>query len=111
MGKAIRKGDVVRVISGNDKGKAGVVLAFRGNDRVIVEGVNVRTKHMKKSKEFPKGKVIDIECPIHISNVCLMINDNKAKLQVRFNNGQKELWNKQPDGSVVFYRLVKERRS
>lgn len=110
MGR-ICKGDKVRVIAGNDKGKTGVVLAFQGDDRIIVEGVNVRTKHMKKSKDHPKGKIIDIECSVHISNVCLVINDTKAKLQVQFNNSRKEFWNKQPDGSVVFYRLVKERKN
>lgn len=108
--KTIRKGDTVKVISGNDKGKSGKVLSFN-NDRVIVEGVNVRVKNMKRTQENPKGKRINVECPIHISNVRLSIDGNPAKLTVKFASKGKELWQTHPDGSSVLYRLVKDKKS
>ncbi|MEG0037260.1 MAG: 50S ribosomal protein L24, partial [Victivallaceae bacterium] len=107
--KTIRKGDKVFVLSGNDKGKIGAVLAFM-KDKVVVEGVNVRVKNIKKSREHPKGKRINIECPVHISNVRLSIDGKKSSLIVRFNEGRKEIWNRQPDGKEVLYRVVKEKK-
>ncbi|WP_213358100.1 50S ribosomal protein L24 [Chlamydiifrater phoenicopteri] len=108
--KTIRKGDVVQVISGNAKGSVGKVLAFSG-DRVTVEGVNVRVKNIRKSQDNPKGKRISIEAPVHISNIRLSIDGNPAKLSVRYGeNGQKELWQRSPDGSEALYRVVRERK-
>ena len=66
--KKVRKGDRVVVIAGNSRGQQGTVLASNG-DRVIIGGVNMRKRHVKKSKENPKGGRIDFEAPIHISNV------------------------------------------
>jgi large subunit ribosomal protein L24 len=66
----IRKGDVVRVIAGNEKGKEGKVLrVFPVRARVIVEGVNMRIRHMKKSQAYPQGGRVEREMPIHASNV------------------------------------------
>lgn len=78
MKRRIRTGDQVVVIAGNDRGKEGKILLFKG-DRVIVEGVNVRKKCVKKSQNAPKGQIIDIECAIDISNV--MLKDMKEKDQ------------------------------
>ena len=66
--KKVRKGDRVVVIAGNARGQQGTILMSSG-DRVIIGGVNMRKKHVKKSKENPKGGRIDIEAPIHVSNV------------------------------------------
>lgn len=66
----LKKGDVVFVIAGNDRGKEGKVR-FIKNERVVVEGINVRKKHMKRTQENKKGQIIDMEMPIHISNVSL----------------------------------------
>lgn len=69
----VRKGDQVIVISGNDKGATGeVVQAFPRENRVIVEGVNVRTKHQKPTQQTPQGERIEKEFPIHASNVQLL---------------------------------------
>ena len=63
----------VVVISGEHKGKKGKVLkVFRDSQRVLIEGVNVRKKCLKKSQENPKGGVIETEMPIHYSNVMLV---------------------------------------
>lgn len=71
MAKAkIRKGDNVIVIAGKDKGKKGeVIRVMIGQSRVVVKGINLVKKAIKKSKEHPNGAIMDIESPIHISNV------------------------------------------
>ena len=66
----VRKGDMVRVIAGNEKGKEGKVLrVFREKERVIVEGVNMRVKHMKPNATYPQGGRVEREMSINISNV------------------------------------------
>lgn len=66
----VKKGDKVMVISGKDKGKTGVILkAIPKKERVIVEGVNIVKKHSKPSQLNPQGGIINIEAPIHVSNV------------------------------------------
>ena len=74
----IKKGDVVFVNAGNDKGKTGKVLeVLRDKDRVIVEGVNMVSKHTKPNSQNPQGGIVKQEAGIHISNVQLM--DSSAK--------------------------------
>ena len=69
----IRKGDKVRVIAGDDKGKEGPVLeVLVDKKRVVVEGVNVVTKHTKPSAGKPEGGIKKTEASIHISNVQLI---------------------------------------
>jgi large subunit ribosomal protein L24 len=66
----VKKGDKVRVISGKDKGKTGVILAAYPKDsRVLVEGVNIVKKHTKPSQVNPQGGIMSFEAPIHVSNV------------------------------------------
>ena len=75
----IKKGDTVIVNAGNDKGKTGKVLeVVRDKDRVIVEGVNMVSKHTKPNSKFPQGGIIKQEAGIHISNVQLMDASGKA---------------------------------
>lgn len=69
----IKKLDKVKVISGKDKGKEGTVLAaFPKKDKVIVEGVNKVKKHQKPNAAFPQGGIVEVEAPIHVSNVQLL---------------------------------------
>ena len=69
----IRKNDMVRVISGNDKGKDGKILkVFPGSNRVIVEKVNMIKRHTRASKDVPQGGIIEKEGPINASNVMLI---------------------------------------
>ncbi|MDQ0201791.1 large subunit ribosomal protein L24 [Neobacillus ginsengisoli] len=66
----VKKGDKVRVISGKDKGKTGVILAaYPKESRVLVEGVNIVKKHAKPSQANPQGGIMSFEAPIHVSNV------------------------------------------
>jgi len=69
----IRKGDDVIVIAGNDKGRQGkVVQVNRERNRVLISGVNMRTKHRKPTQQTPQGERIQEEVPIHASNVMLV---------------------------------------
>ena len=73
----IKKNDNVMVVAGNDKGTTGKVLkVFTKENRVIVEGVNIRKRHTKPNQRNPQGGIIEKEAPIHISNV--MILDPKS---------------------------------
>jgi len=69
----IMKGDRVKVIRGNDRDKEGTVLqVITDEDRVIVEGVNMRKRHQRPSQANPDGGIVTFEAPIHISNVMLI---------------------------------------
>jgi len=69
----IKKGDTVKVLSGNSKGKTGAVLEiFPSKYRAIVEGLNMVTKHTKPSAENPEGGIKKVEASIHLSNLMLV---------------------------------------
>jgi large subunit ribosomal protein L24 len=77
----IRKDDNVIVVSGKDKGKTGkVTAAFPKEDRIIVAGVNMRTKHQKSRRQDQKGKVVEIEAPLNVSNVMLVIDGKPTRV-------------------------------
>ena len=66
----VKKGDTVLVLAGNDKGRTGEVKqALPGNNRVVVEGVNLRWRHRRPSQKNPKGERVQRELSIHASNV------------------------------------------
>ncbi len=66
----IKKGDNVKVLSGNDKGKTGEVLeVIPKTQKIIVKGINVRKKHVKPRKQGEEGGIIPVECAIHASKV------------------------------------------
>lgn len=69
----IKKGDNVKVIAGNDKGKTGLVKeVLREKSRIIVDGVAMATKHVKPDAKNPEGGIVKVEAAIHISNVMLV---------------------------------------
>lgn len=109
MSKRLRAGDEAIVIAGNDRGRTGKVLSCDG-DRVIIEGINVRKKHMKRTQQNQKGQIIDIERPIHISNVSLCVDGKPVKLKARFNeDGSKQLYYR-ADNQDHNYRPVKKNK-
>jgi large subunit ribosomal protein L24 len=76
----VKKGDQVEIISGNYRGSSGRVLAvFSGKQRVLVEGVRIIKKHLRKSQDNPSGKIAEREGPIHISNVRLLEREKPEK--------------------------------
>jgi len=79
----VKKGDNVIVLSGKDKKKSGKVLqAMPGVDRVVVEGVNMRKRHMRPRKQGEKGQIIDVEAPMHISNVMVICASCKKPTRI-----------------------------
>ncbi len=69
----IKKGDTVRVISGEDKGKEGKVLElYPDTNRILIEGINIISKHTKPNAQNPDGGIIKQEASINISNVMLV---------------------------------------
>jgi large subunit ribosomal protein L24 len=92
MARHVRKGDEVIITSGALKGETGTISrVLVDEDRVIIKGKNLRTKHLKPTRLNPQGGVVTREAPIHISNVSPVV-DGKAT-RVRFVT--------KPDGSKV----------
>ncbi len=75
----VKKGDNVEVISGNFRGSSGKVLEILPRkQQVLVEGVRIIKKHLRKSQDNPQGKIAEREGPIHISNVKLLETEKKS---------------------------------
>lgn len=69
----IKKGDNVIVIAGKDKGKTGTIdQTFPKTEQVLIDGVNVKTKHQKNKRTRAAGQILQISTPVHVSNVSLM---------------------------------------
>lgn len=78
----LKTGDKVRVIAGKDKGKEGTIKQILSKtNRVVVDGVNKIKKHQKPNDEYPQGGIVDVEAPIHASDV--MILDPKTNEPTR----------------------------
>lgn len=105
--RKIRKGDKVVAITGNDKGRSGTVIACKG-EYITVQGLRMRKKHVKKSQQAPNGGIIDMEQPIHVSNLKICNDQGQpVKLRVRQQeNGEREFY--YLDGEQqVSYRSIK----
>ena len=99
----IKKGDTVKVIAGDDRGKEGRVLSIQASkNRAIVEGVNIVTKATKPSAQHPQGGLIQKEAPINMSNIALVdpktgkptrvgvkIDENGKKTRISKKSGQE----------------------
>jgi large subunit ribosomal protein L24 len=79
----VKKGDTVQVIAGQDKGKVGEVLQTLPKlSKVVVKGVNFRTRHLKPKAEGESGQIVTSEAPIHSSNVMLYSEKQKVASRV-----------------------------
>ena len=86
----IKKGDTVRVIAGKDKDKEGKVLSVNAKDKkVVVEGVNMITKHMKPSAMNQQGGIVSMEAPINISNVMYLHKGKPTRIGFRIDGDKK----------------------
>ena len=89
----VKKGDMVQVISGKDKGKKGkIILTIPTKNRVIVEKINIIKKHQKPTDANPQGGIIEKEAPIHASNVMIFCQSCNRPVRVRkktLDNGKK----------------------
>lgn len=89
MAAKIKKGDTIIVITGKDKGKTGKVLSVDPkNQKVVVDGINVAKKHKKPTMNTP-GQIVNIEQPIHVSNVSLVENGKPAKVGFKIEDNKK----------------------
>ena len=96
----IKKGDTVVVITGKDKGKSGKVLkAMPKENKVVVEGVNMQTKHAKATQKSP-AEIKHMEGPIDASNVMLFDGKEATRVGYKFENGKKERGSKKT-GAVI----------
>ena len=97
----IKKGDTVTVIAGKDKGKEGKVLAVNAkNSTVLVENVNVVTKHTKPSATNQQGGIVTKEAPLHISNVMLLVDGKATRVGFQM-NGDKKVRVAKATGKVI----------
>ncbi|PZO44858.1 MAG: 50S ribosomal protein L24 [Leptolyngbya sp.] len=81
----VRKGDTVQVIAGRDRGKVGEVLTvIPKTGQVVVQSVNIRTKHLKPQQEGESGQIVTQEAPIHSSNVMLYSEKEKVASRVAY---------------------------
>jgi len=82
MSRHVRKGDTVIVTAGNSRGTIGEVLEIiTDTDRVLVKGVNIRTKNIRKSQQRPQGGQVKQEFPIHISNVSPVVDGKPSRVR------------------------------
>jgi large subunit ribosomal protein L24 len=100
----VKKGDTVQVIAGSEKGKVGEVLrTFPETSKVIVKGVNVKTKHIKPQQEGESGQITTIEAPIHSSNVMLYSSKQKVASRVcyTFNSDGRKVRMLKKTGEII----------
>ena len=90
MAMNVKKGDTVVVLSGKDKGKQGKVLGtVPSEDKVVVEGVNMVTKHQKPSAQNQQGGIVNKEAPIDVSNVMYLHKGKPTRVGFRYEDGKK----------------------
>lgn len=81
----IKQGDTVKVIAGKDKGKTGTILStLKDTDQVIIEGINVATRHQKSRRRGSQGQIIEKSMPIHVSNVAIIEGDKPVRVGYEF---------------------------
>jgi len=97
----IKKGDTVKVIAGKDNNAEGKVLSVDvKNNKVLVEGVNMITKHAKPSQANPNGGIVQKEAPIDISNVMLVVDGKATRVGFKM-EGDKKVRFAKSTGKVI----------
>ena len=97
----IKKGDMVKVIAGKDKGKEGKVISVNKKDNtVLVEGINMVTKHAKPSMANQQGGIIHQEAPIDLSNVMYLHNGKTTRVGFKM-EGDKKVRVAKATGEVI----------
>lgn len=86
----LKKDDTVKIIAGKDKGRTGkIVKVDPVKERVIVQGANMVKKTVKKQNPQDKGGIMEVEAPIHVSNVALISKGEVSKIGYKMENGKK----------------------
>lgn len=100
----VKKGDTVQIISGRDKGKIGeIVRAIPRTSKVVVQGVNIKTKHVKPTQEGESGRIETFEAPIHSSNVMLYSTKEKvaSRISYTFNEEGRKVRMLKKTGEII----------
>jgi large subunit ribosomal protein L24 len=99
----LKKNDTVKVIAGKDKGKTGrIVQVYPERERVVVQGVNMVKKTMKKKNPQDKGGIMEIEAPIHVSNVAYVTgNGDATRIGYKFDESGKKVRYAKKTGEVI----------
>ena len=97
----IKKGETVKVITGKDAGSEGKVLSIDAkNGKIVVEGINMVTKHARPSQANPDGGIIQKEAPIDISNVMLVVKGKATRVGFKM-DGDKKVRFAKATGEVI----------
>ncbi len=98
----LRKGDTVEVITGKDKGKQGeIAFVFPKTNKIIVNGINVASKHQKARRANEQGGIIHKDLPLHASNVMLVHKGKKVRVGYTFQDDGKKVRIARPSGEVI----------
>jgi large subunit ribosomal protein L24 len=101
MAAKIKKGDMVEVTVGRDRGKRGTVLRVHPErERVTIERVNIVKKHQKPNATTRQGGIIEKEASVHVSNVALVHKGEKTRVSFRVVGGRKLRWSKKHDEAI-----------
>jgi len=103
MPRHVRKGDLVQVLAGKDRGRQGEILrVFPEKQRVLVQGINVHKKHVRPSQSNPQGGVTEREMSIHISNVLPVVDGKptRVRFETRDDGSKVRVAAKKP-GTVI----------
>ena len=97
----IKVGDTVKVIAGDNKGSEGKVLQIiKDNNRALVEGVNLVSKHTKPSAQNPQGGIVKKEASIHISNLALSENGEAVRVGFKMEGDKKVRFSKKSEKAI-----------
>ena len=98
----IKKGDTVKIISGNDLGKSGrVIKVLPAKDKIFVEGLNMVKKHARPNQENPQGGIIEKEAAVHISNVMYVSGNAPTRLGYKTLEDGKKVKYAKSTGEVI----------
>ena len=97
----IKKGDTVKIISGNYKGQSGrIIKMIYSKNRAIVEGINKAKKHIKPSQDNPQGGIVEKELSLNTSNLMLLHKNKPVKVGFKIHKNKKVRFNK-ANGDVI----------
>lgn len=94
----VKVGDQVKILAGKDKGKEGkVIKTLRLTNKVLVESINIIKKHTKPNNKSEKGGIFEIEAPIHVSNVKVIVGSNKTEKKTKKKAVEKKVIEKKAE--------------
>ena len=97
----MKVGDTVKVIAGDNKGSEGKVLQIiKDSNRVLVEGVNMISKHTKPSAQNPQGGIVKKEASIHVSNIALSEDGEAVRVGYKVEDGKKVRFSKKSEKAI-----------